>query len=348
MVIYKPLFILYPATFLFHFTAALAPLMLGLVGIPLILAGLLFSYKPLKQKAKIRIDHIHSPDLKTYTLKRIIPMVKIYGFYFTKMIFPGTVKMMYPNLYFWGVTEEGNKDAYAINVDFLMGLFCLALSIVGLVYFKDIMFLFLVLSIAQWCPMAFSIVQGLADRYVSVASVFMMYFLAKAIYLFSGSSAGPIVACLVVYYVSMLTQAFKMYKNINLFYDYHVFHNYEHPGIRALKGNWHILSNEPMEAWSIIKTGLKFSPNDFRLNLAAAECCYMFRDPVGVKNFVEVCEKNYYIGQKEAVASRMKVLKDRSGITAFENEVELIKQGKSKLPAVERKRVLAAAGIKDE
>ena len=350
ILIFKPLIvILYPMSFLFHFTAFASPILLGWWGVPLMLIGVVAAYKPLKAKVDIRLGNIHSKELKSFAPKRLIPMTKIYGFYIFKMIFPGTTRMIYPDLYFWGITEDGNKDAYALNGAFWRGVVAISGSIAGCFFFKGptlFMWLFLCVSVAQWCIFAFSAVQGLADRYISASTPFMMFFLATFIHTFAGVYAGPIIACLIVYYVSMLTISFDMYKDIHAFYNYHIYHDPKHPAVRHLKASWKILSNRPMEAWPLLAQGLEHCPNDFRLNLAASECCFMFRDAVGIKHFIDRCEKNYYIGQEKVMAPRIKAIKDKAGISAFEDEVELIKQGKSKLPAVERKRILDAAGVK--
>ena len=69
-----------------------------------------------------RMNRIFNNDQKKWGSGRIIVVVKSYGFYFFKMIFPGVTLMNYPTLIQWGVTEKGNRDAYSINVDFFKGI----------------------------------------------------------------------------------------------------------------------------------------------------------------------------------------------------------------------------------
>ena len=88
----------------------------------------------------------------------------------------------------------------------------------GLYYFRAEsvnfnMFLFMCLTILQWSNIICS-VQYVASRYVSVANVFMMYFVSLFIYRFLGVYAIPITACLGIYYFVNLKAAFRMFENI--------------------------------------------------------------------------------------------------------------------------------------
>lgn len=343
MLMFKPIgFILYPMTFMYQMTALFAPVLLGWIGIPIILTGYLIGRKRIHKHIKSRLDHIHGPDFTTYTLKRLIPVCKIYGFYVFQMILPKQTRMMYTDLFYWGMNEEGNKDAYSFNFAFLKGILCVAGSIAGLLYFKNdlfFMWLFMCLSILQASLLGFTVIQGLADRYVSVAMVFAMMFLALAIH-----SYPVLIAAFLVYYFVRLQTTMIMYRSLSEYYDYHILLDYRTTPIRFYKAAT-IMKVDPRAAWMIIKDALILNPLDFKCNLLAAECCVRMNDARGVKYYLELAELNPYLGQEQLAKDRIKRLKDVSGITAFDNEVKLIKEGKSKLSAKNRELLLKAAGV---
>ena len=124
MIKFAPLgVLLYFLTPLFQMTAVFSPILLGnpwyLLAIP---AAVLIGQKEIRCKIKTRYKIIKDSDRTEYHPRRLIITVKQFGHYFFKMIAPGRCAMTYDRLYYWGITKEGNKDAYAINIDFARGI----------------------------------------------------------------------------------------------------------------------------------------------------------------------------------------------------------------------------------
>ena len=295
MVITPYAFVLYPLTAFLQVNAIFAPVLLGgwcLLAIPVYLVlG--------KTIDRFRERVSNSPaDLKRldFSLNRLIPITKCFGFYFFKMLVPGKTLMYYPTLYFWGMTKEGNKDAYALNKDFIKGVLALSLALLGLIMFpgkEKLYCLFMILSIVQFSNVT-TVTQTLADRYMSLPNVFMMYFVASLL--------NPFICVMIaVYYATRLQTTFEMYKDILSFYDYHLYHDPKGLSARTFKMIECIKSQDNFAAWELVRNGLYHHPKDFKMLYSGALCLAKI-NPVGnkeqIESFLKEAEENVYLGQE--------------------------------------------------
>ncbi|NJO00408.1 MAG: hypothetical protein HC880_00835 [Bacteroidia bacterium] len=342
MMILGPVGILiYPLTAFFQVNAIFAPIIYGIGSWYLLLfipVFWLICGKEIREKIKMRKSILHNDDMKTFKPKKIIPIVKLFGAYMMKMVVPGQTLMWYPTLFFWGLTEKGNKDAYAINLDFLKGCIVIALSIAGAFYFKnDIwLYLFMILSVLQWSGFI-TVTQLLTDRYVSLANVFMMYFLTNITIQNTGDYANIILACICTYYYQRLQITFMMYKNIWSFYDYQIFFYPDNPKPYEFKADRLIVEKQDiLGAWQIVKAGLERCPDDMKLNLLAALCMHQMGDKPSVLMYIRHAKKHPYVGQEFIVRDYMHKI---FGID-LQNEVQKINEKKSTFDRKQRDNIV--------
>ena len=173
-----------------HLTAVFAPILMGwkyALAIPV--AGLIAWYWQYGDY-KMRMGTQKSDEMLNWKPTRLIPSVKLFGFYFVRTIWPGKVMMVYPHLYAWGLTKQGNEDAHRLNLSFFRGVLALILVAAGLFYFKGqnlFYFIFSVVSMLQWAGWIMA-TQHSCDRYVSAATPFMMYLFVWTIFKFCGAT----------------------------------------------------------------------------------------------------------------------------------------------------------------
>lgn len=327
--------VLYPLTAFLQSSAVFSPIVFGWV--PLLIAPVfwLIAGKEIREKIDSRLKIMFDTNQKTLNAKKIIPIVKIYGAYCLKMVYPRQPLIIYPFLHFWGMTEEGNKDAYAINKDFLLGVLAVGLSVLGLFYFKQKMFfwfLFMVLSTLQWSGII-SVTQTFADRYISLPNVFMMFFVSYLAH--QTPYAVLIVSVLAAYYTVTLQSTMKMYKNLDSCWEYHFYYDPKGVKFRENKATTRILAQDAMDAWITVKTGLILTPTDFKLNLLAANITNLFDDKKSVIYYLKVARANMYIGAEDIFKDACRGI---FGVDIYV-EAEKIANKQSNLPRVQRENV---------
>jgi hypothetical protein len=289
---------LYPLTFWFQATAAFAPVLLGWWGLLIIPIGFIVKGKDYYAKIQERLRIIHNSDHRDFTFKKLIPITKTYGSYILKMILPGRTLMIYPHLFYWGMTDKGNKHAYSLNLHFWLGFFALGCSVVPLFYLQGHLvwwWLFMVLSVLQWCGFI-SVTQMFTDRYISLSNMFMMYFVSY--FAFQVEWTVPIIAGLIGYYIANLFVTFNMYKDMNAFHEYHMYWDASNPKCREFKAALLLKQKDILGAWHIISEGLKLNPTDMKLNMIAANCMSTMEDRKMVLYYLQQARLNVYIGQQ--------------------------------------------------
>lgn len=295
--------ILYAMTMSFHVTAIFAPLALGnpwfSAVIPIV--GWLAMPRIIK-KINARNKIIFDDDRRKFTPKRFVIIVKQYGHYFFKMLLPERCQMSYEKMYYWGITEKGNRDAYAFNREFWIGAFAFVLS-VALWYivpgaYKSYV-VFMVLATLQWCAII-PVIQDMADRYCNLANVFMMFFVSYLVHTYLGIYALPVLAALATYYFVNLKTVMLMYRNLGHFFEYH---RYFTPALPAQKKELinHLLKeNDVTAAYMLAREGLVYNPTEYIFLQQMAVCHFRIGEFVKAKEYVKKAMENYYIGQKEA------------------------------------------------
>lgn len=309
MLVSKPVgFLLYFLTPMFQVTAIFAPILYAsispwfLVFIPIVaLVGL----KEINEKIQLRYSAVATKDHKRFTPQRLIVIVKSFGFNFFHAIFPGLAKMHYPSLYWWGRTKDGNKDAYAFNIEFFKGVLALVLIGAGCAYFKGnllVFWVFMFVSALQWCCII-PAVQYNADRYMGLPNVFLMFFISHLSFKFAGQYGFVLPLCLGLYYLVNLFQSMRQYRSMADFFDYHIFHNPELPNtrmeeVKALLSQNDLLAN--MRAMTLVREGLtRHRVADYNTLRFAAEVTRIFGNFDEAVTLSKMALENHYVDQEE-------------------------------------------------
>ena len=240
-------------------------------------------------------EAIYVCSRREYNLKRIIIVVKSYGHYFFKMIFPMMTRTNYNFLHRWGVTPEGDKDAYKINnLDMAKGILAIIITVVGIVVLPAnlrSLAVFVALSTLQWCNII-NASQIVADRYIILANVFMQVILALWL---------PWWACAIIVgmNVCFTAMSYRMYENIQGMFDYHFYHWPQYPIVNAEYIALCIKQGNYIKAYTITKECLRFNPTDWDLLLAAALCAKVSNDRPQARKYIEVMEQHLFYGLEE-------------------------------------------------
>jgi hypothetical protein len=284
---------LYALTPLFHMTAFCAPVMYWPF-IPVMGVIVVTFWPKLYQHWQTKEDAIVLCSRKDYNVKRLIPIIKSYGFYFFKMMFPMMTRTNYDCLYMWGVTPEGNKDAYEFNINFYKGIAAFLITIIAYMampYNHRCWVLFTFLGTLQWCNIV-NTTQIVSDRYIILPNVFCQVILALWL---------PWWACasIVVANVCFTSMAFRMYENIQGMFDYHMYHwpqyttpNKEYVALCVKQGNY-------IKAYTLVKECLRFNPTDWDLLLAAAVCARVANERKAARAYVDIMQEHLYYGLED-------------------------------------------------
>lgn len=279
---------------------ALIPLLIG------------FGWRQIKNKCDSRSDNIAEGDLKKFTPRRFIVIVKTFGFFFFKMIVPQVCAMQYPDRFYWGLTKEGNKDAYSINMDFWKGVGAISCNVLAFYYLPNSLkpFLcFMFLAILQWSAIL-PITQILSDRYCSLPNVFMMFFLSYFLINYLGIFGISAIVIIFFYYLICLSVVMPMYKDIMYWYNYNIDFNIKCPWPRTLLISDLMSEGKKDEASAYASEGLKNNQKDYSLLMWGAIFSLIRLNFEHCEAFLNEAEKNFYIGQEEKQRLEVKNMRD--------------------------------------
>jgi hypothetical protein len=179
--------------------------------------------------------------------------------------------------------------------------------------------------------------QQLADRYISLPNVFMMFFVSYMAHKFNMQHILPLI---VVMYATMLQFCLPMYRGIKELYEYHNYHDPKNIHNRFLLATAYFNKKDILSSWDVTRVGLVHNPRDFKLNLNAAYCCRAMGDRQAALHYITVAENNIYQGQEPAVVEIIKTFKKTLQGVDVDTEYELIKQKKSKLSKTDRDKII--------
>lgn len=301
--------LLYPLTMVFQINAVFAPILIGW-GYAWTIPMLLFVFrKKVIGFYQERLKKIKSDEMRTFRPRRLIVVLKTYGFYLSQAIFPRTILMSYPLLDSegWGSMPEGNKKAYALDKWFWLGVGWLVLSIVGMALLRgeELRFgVFAFISVLAWCNWICA-TQVLADRYINMANPFIMYFVAKISFMLPSPWSYCVLAVLMGWYARGVWQTFGMYPDLEIYYEYNNFHYRTNRVIRRHRANWLCMRGDWIGAWEHIKTGLMYHPTDFALLHLAGVCMHNMYNFEAAEHYFELAEKNYYLDAQEECKNKL-------------------------------------------
>ena len=288
----------YIFTPILHATAIFAPVLLGLPGIGIAVALLIATWdRYINPKIQARMKSIVNKDMRVFSMKRLIIIVKTFGFYISRMLWPFRPMMVYSFLTGWGMSDVGNRVAYKLDTHFFIGAASLIAAGIGVFVFPDPQrwyLAFALLGTLQFCNIL-PAVQVYADRYCILPNVFVMYFVSYLLHMTPW--AVPVMAGLAAFYTAETRHGFRMFRDIASWWAYHTFNDPKTP-VRKFKINFQMKSGDIMGAWETIKEGLLAQPNDFAMNYQAAICMVQMRDKNGFDRYIKKAEENHYLDQQ--------------------------------------------------
>jgi len=226
-----------------------------------------------------------TPQMRNITWKRGYIVFKTLGYYFVHCIFPLKVAMCHSYLHSYGIDDESTEKWYGVDRFFLLGLFLTALTIVGfwIVPWKLYYGLFwFMLFTAQWSNLIY-INHPISERYIILSLVGIMYLLANII---SICPFGTYLAVgFIAFYLTRLWYVMEQYKDLRTFWkaNAEIF-----PDVGLAYNQWSLAENELGKVGSgvdVMVDGLKYTPEDFRLNYNLANVMGCMGDPnIGLKH----------------------------------------------------------------
>lgn len=316
--------LLYPVTGLFQISAIAAPVLFGWQGLLITCFGIpILFYRFWCVTFQIRYSKVPAGARKDYRFRRIIPIIKSYGYYFFSMLVPRQRLFYSQFLDSWGITKEGNEHAYKLNNHFYEGIIALSVTALMAIQFNPFFVLFMFLSIFQWCNLI-TATMTVADRYASLPNIFMMYFVSTLIHQVAGDFTIPILVGLSVYYLRNLYATMKMYEDLDAFYRYHIYFDPAGVSARSFAISELINQGDNIRALNHVQEGLAYRPKDFKFLYYAALCMFTFKEYNSASKYLDQAEQNYYLGQEDRLQSLINKL--RNGITDRLNPVSQKKQ----------------------
>lgn len=255
-------FLLYALTPLWHFCGLPAVIFFKhwwLVFIPIILF-----HKKIINKIGSRWERIPIGEIKSISPKKLIILVKMYGYIFLHCLLPRRMSFYHMFMERFGFSQEDNDYWYSFNKDFWKGLAIMILVIMvmilnwsnplgqGLFWFT--------LFVSIWLQFPLGVTQAIAERVYYLPNVGLCYALSYAL-------NNYFLVALFTYYLTKLWFYMPAYKDLDEFYRYALNEFPDHFRARS-----HAIQKELSELrsfWALkdCGVGLNFHPKDCTLNL---------------------------------------------------------------------------------
>ena len=302
MLIPKPFgLIAWAFTPFFQVTAISAPIVLGWWYALAIPVAFIIGYRKWKERSNLRQAAQGSEDHLKFSPSRVITIFKLFGFYMTRMVVPGDCMMTYPDLYYWGLTKDGNKDAYALNWKFYRGVAVLLFSLAAVYLLpmpQRLYFIFILLAVIQWSGVTPKIVvQHSTDRYISCAVPFVMYLVAWVAVTYFGQYALAVLALLAGYYVQGLNNIMMMYEDIRAFHRHHCYYDPGNFSSTYALAHGCLMAGNPIDAWHYCRMGLFYNPNNYKFLMLASQLSVIAGDKEATAAYLSQAKANQYLGQ---------------------------------------------------
>jgi len=207
--------------------------------------------------------------------KKIIIVIKTIGFYFWHCLFPRRVVMYYGFLAEFGMTDEGNKNGYALNWDFFKGIVAISLCIAAMVFYPHTIislgaFWFLIFMLP--CCNVRIFIQTVADRYAYLSLVGFMLALVGIMAQLDGLGLLGIFFMLGVYITQNIIFIPTFYSDIVSLANHNVFFEKGAVISWVIKIAQAVKQKHFAEAFGHAQTAIKLFPRDKRILMLNALC----------------------------------------------------------------------------
>jgi len=256
-----------------------------------------FGWKGLKSRHDIRKkDFAGINELQKIRPQKLIIYVKTLGFYFFHTIFPNKPRMYHEFLYYFSRYPDDIKRGYSFNFEFFKGLAVCTFAGYEIVIQHNFWMLWWLAFISQWGNI-YGVTQNAADRYCSLAGIGLMVTLNKYILILPTPSIAY--TFFITFYILRYLPLFRAYTSIDNFHYYHI--NIE-PGAvesRTLQATRCLAKNDPFSAYALIKQGILYRPQDFKLLLLMSQVLFAMKKFEPAQQILNVAEKHVPLGDEE-------------------------------------------------
>jgi hypothetical protein len=248
--------------------------------------------KKILSKIRARKAAYASKESFKFNPKKIILYIKTVGYHFFNCILPNKPAMYHDFLMYYGATKEGNKDAFAFNLDFWKGVAVLAF----LAFDHSFYALWFLLFVSPWCNI-YQVTMTASDRYCSIPNVGAMALLYK--YAMMTPYGNEILLCFAVFYLVKYQPLFHAYKNVETFHHYHIAINPATVNSRFFLSKIFLAKKDPFSAFGMIRQGMQHKPTDFKFLLGFIECLFALGKRQSAFKAMEFTEKHIPFGEEE-------------------------------------------------
>ena len=137
-----------------------------------------------------------------------------------------------------------------------------------------------------------------ADRYCSLPGIGLMMILTKYVGLLTYEWQIIAYTAIVTIYLYKYKRVLRAYKNEHNFFDYHMEIDPTCVRARSLYA-LRIGQREPEKAYTLLKDGLKYRPNDFILLMGMMQMMFMMNRPQQALQVLDIAEQFVPDGEKE-------------------------------------------------
>jgi len=250
-------------------------------------------------------------EMRAVKLRKIIPFVKTYLYYFVLAVVPFRLGIEHNFIRGFGTNETDNKKGYRLDKFFWAGtvlfitvcgasLYCIFNgwhpALWGLFWFT--------VNIAMWCNFV-TYQQQIAERYIFLANIGMMYALANLII------AYPIlITAFIVGYLVRLLYVQDMYLNDYWAVEYTIMESKELHYMWLMRAVKKFMVRDYVGSLFDLREAYKHKPYDLKVLYNLAVVFFMLGDLVNAKEFVGKARANIYDELEESIEPSFKQLED--------------------------------------
>ena len=307
---------LYPFSVWLHVYGVAFPLLLlftkywMFTAVGIILFGI-FGWRRAKSRFLSRKkDFTPGNEIHKVTPKKIIIYVKCLGYYFFNTLIPNKPRMYHEFLYYFGRYKKTIDEGYSLNFDFWRGLAVLTYILYEIFIGHNFWAFWWILFISQYSGIVW-VTQLCSDRYMSLAGIGLMILFVERVSMLPliGQVAvyGPVITLYIIRYMPL----FNAYKNTQDFHDYHIAIQPDAVESRTLQAIRYLKMKDECRAFAVIKAGLRWRPNDFKLLIGIMQTMFVLEWYQRVLDTIPLILKNVPVGEeKEAQEELAKIEQD--------------------------------------
>lgn len=245
-----------------------------------------------------KADFTKNNECQRLTWKKSIIYVKSLGFYFFHTIFPNKPRMYHKFLYYFSRNKEGNEEGYSFNFEFYKGLAVVLFVGYEMIFQHNIWALWWLVFVTPWSNII-QVTQPVADRYCTLSGIGLMVILVKYVEMLPSPYKECTYTAIILFYFLRYAPLFDAYKSQEYFHNYHIALQPDAVESRSLKATRYLRVKDPMTAFAIIKEGLRFRPNDFKLLLIMAQSLFYMGKHQSALKVLDLAEKQVPLGEEE-------------------------------------------------